>query len=668
MKRLKIVMLIAFLTVGFSSFAAQASKEPRKILVSVGDIQENYSLRWRKETCALIHTIANQVSDVAVNVTCRSFDTADFLDKELEELRRHNDYHLRLTRNKDGSISMDAANWRRNYETDFESVSWSFKKSTIDKIQSEALAKAVVNFFVYATNEESFKAGLLVNGAAESSEIIYDQKQGLFLDKLTNEPLTIDQAYRRFEGESPRKKNYLRTATEIGVTLSAALALYYKNLAYNRQDFDYTLGDGLRKKLNGEAILFDDNDKFANVGHIFAGVLYYQVARSNGYNALESFLVSFASSAVWEFMEYHEVFSLNDQIMTPVGGYVIGEATYQISCALLAKGTTAGKVLAYGINPGLALNHAIDKIKTGDKYASQPDCKKPRWSDISMYIGLEKNQKAFKPTAENTYVVGLSADVVNIENYAKPGHEAKMVYDTAMVKAILENNGGDGMGDLKLIAQVTMAAYYKKNVELDARGQLRGYDLILGVGSGTTFHDRGSDKGSGHEDFYGTINILGATARANIYYKGMNIQAEFGFYGDFAMVKSWALNDFQTQNGGSLAGQSGVIQKRGYYWGLGTTTLAALSAEQGRVKFGYELQSSQASDIKSRHRNQQDIQDPADFSDSFVSHKIYVRFRLTKNLSFQLSQETIVREGSANGQASAKGKESRTMGTLVYLF
>ncbi|KYG64393.1 hypothetical protein AZI85_02935 [Bdellovibrio bacteriovorus] len=661
-------MLLAFFSLCFVGLEAQAYQVPKKILVSVGDLKENHKLSWRKETCALIHTLANQISDVAVNVTCRSFDVSNFADKELIELRRHHNYHLRLTRTREGEVKMDVSNWSRNFETDFENLQWKFKASPTDNTQNEAIAKAASNFFIYAANEKTFRAGLLVNGAAESNEIIYDQKKGLFLDKYTNEPLTIDQAYARFEKESPRKKNYLRTGIEIGVMLSAALGIYYKNLAYNRQDFDYALGEGIRKKLTGEAILFDDNDKFANVGHIFAGVLYYQTARANGFNSLESFLVSFASSAAWEFLEYHEVFSLNDQIMTPIGGYVIGEASYQISCALLAKGTTAGKVLAYSINPGLGLNHAIDKIQTGDKYASQPDCKKPRWSDISVYVGLEKNQKPFKPTAENTYVLGMSADVVNIENYAKPGHEAKMVYDTAMVKALLENNGGDGMGDLKLIAQVTMAAYYKKNVEQDAHGQLRGYDLILGVGSGTTFHDRGGDKQSGHEDFYGTINILGATARANIYYKGMNIQAEFGFYGDFAMVKSWALNDFEARNGGSLAGQPSVVQKRGYYWGLGTTTLAALSAEQGRFKVGYELQSSRASDIQSRHRNQSDVQDPADFQDSYMSHRIYVRFRLTKNLSFQLSREAIVRAGSANGQATAKGKETRTMGTLVYLF
>lgn len=659
---------LLFLCLAWAGGPALAYSAPTKVLVSVGDLKENYSLRWRKDTCAMIHAIANQVSDAAVNVTCRSFDTQNFLDKSLMQLKGDNAYHLRIMRDQKDTLEVDVTNWQRHHETDFNNLRWKFKKDSTNNVtQNEAFAKAMANFFVFASNEESFKAGLLVNGAAESEQIEYDQKNGVFIDKSTRSVLSIDQAYSIYEGESERKKNYLRTGIELGVMLSSGMALYYKNLAYNKQDFDYSLGDGIKKKFSGEAILFDDNDKFANYGHVFAGVLYYQTARSNGFNSLESFLVSFASSAVWEFMEYHEVFSLNDQIMTPIGGYVIGEASYQISCALLAKGTTMGKIVGYGINPGLALNHAIDKMQTGDKYASQPDCKKPRWSDISMYIGLEKNQKPFEAAKDNTYVLGMNAEVVNIANYNKPGKESQLVYDTAMVKALLEKSGGDGLGDLKIIAQVTMAAYNKKNLELDSQGQLRGYDLILGIGSGTTWHDRGGAKKSDTEDFYGTINILGATARANIFYKGVNIQAEFGFYGDFAMVKSWALNDFQG-SGGSLEEQFGVVRKRGYYWGLGTTTLAALSAERGRIKAGYEMQMSSATDIKDRHRNQGDATNPADFKDSFVSHRVYVKFRITQNLSFQLSQEMIVRQGSVNGQESPRGTEHRTMGTLVYLF
>lgn len=676
---MKRVVFAIFCLLGTFAFSASADSfsalpkstrfnAPKKILVSVGDLKENDKPQWRRDTCASVHAIANQVSDTAVDVTCRSFDTLNFVDSYLAQAKQDNAYHIRITRGYNGDVFVDLINWSRVHETDFTTLGWKFNDNTQNKMKKEeAMARFIANFFLYASNEEAFKAGLLVNGAAESTSIEYDQEHGKFKDKTTKADLSVYQAYSQFEAESPRKKNYLRTGIQLGVMFSAAMGVYYKNLVYNRQDFDYGFRDGLRKKATGEAILFDDNDKFANYGHVYAGVLYYQTARANGFNSLESFLVGFASSATWEVLEYHEVFSINDQILTPIGGYVMGEASYQISCALIQKGVV-GKAVGYTINPMLAINHGIDKYKSGDKYASQPDCKKERWSNVSMYLGLEKGQKPYKTSSDKTYVVGLNAEVVKIDDYNKPGQASQLIYDTAMVKALVEKSGGDGAGDLKVLAQVVAAAYNNKNITMDPQGQLRGYDVILGIGTASTWNDRGGDKKSGHEDFYGTINILGATARANVFYKGYNIQAEFGFYGDFAMVKAWALNDFKAAHGGELNDQFGVIRKRGYYWGLGTTTLAALSVEKGRIKVGYEAQFSSASDIKSRHRLQEEATNPADFKDSFVSQKVYVTFRITKNLSFQLAHEINVREGSANGIAAKKGVEKRTMGNLVYLF
>lgn len=664
--------IISFITFAFASLGleAVAYSFPKKVLVSVGDLKENDSLKWKKQTCNSVYTIANQVIGSAVDVTCRTFDTSSFLDPELDRFKSEHAFHLRILRGGNGEIHMDVTHWSRRHETDFTTLGWKFRENLKDSdMQEKAMSKALANFFLFSAHQDSFKAGLLVNGVSESQQIEYDQKNGVFRDKFSKAPLSINQAYGLYEKESDRKRNYLRTGIEIGVVLAAGMGIYYQSLDSNSQDFDYGFSDGLKKKLTGKAVLFDDNSKIANYGHVYAGVLYYQAARSNGFNSLESFLVSFASSAVWEFMEYHEAFSINDQILTPIGGYVIGEASYQISCALLQKGTTAAKVLAHAVNPGFAVSHAIDKISGKDQYASQPECQKPRWSEISMYLGLERNQKPYKADSESTYVVGLQSKVVKIEDYNKPGKSSQLVYDTALVKAILEKSGGDGLGDLKVLAQVVAAAYHKKDLAIDSEGQLRGYDIILGLGSGSTWDDRGDKRKSDAEDFYGTINVLGATAHANLFYKGLHFQAEFGFYGDFAMVKAWALNDFKALNGGTLADQQKVIRKHGYYWGVGTTTLAALSAEKGRWRVGYALQSSSAQDISGRHREESGVvMNPADFEDSYVSQRASVVFRITKNLSFQLAHEINLRKGSVNGQQSEKGIEHRTMGTLVYLF
>lgn len=577
--KLGFILFSLFITVFSAADGFAAGSEMRKrVLISVGDLQNNKDNTWKKEICNQVYGIANQVVESGTDVTCRNFDTASFYDKGLDGMLKRYDYHMRILKSTDGSIGIDITNLQRKHDTDFKTLGWNFKDGETSKVtKEEAMGKAIGNFFFYAGNEIAFKAGLLVNGVQESNEVEYDQDNGVFKDKLTNEPISINKAYSIFEHESERKKNYLRTGVEIGVLLSSAMAIYYKNLVFNQVDFDYSFRDGIKKKLNGEAIRFDDNDKTSNYGHVYAGVMYYQMARSNGFNSLESFLVTFASSTAWEVMEYHEVLSINDEILTPIGGYVIGEATYQISCALFQKNNIVAKTLGYTINPGMATNHGIDKLEKKDKFASQPDCKKPRWSDISVYLGLDKGQKAYDPKQSNSYVAGMDATVVNIADYGKTGSDSKLVYDTAMIKALVELNGNQGTTDLRVIAQVVAAAYHQKNLGKDEKGQLRGYDLILGLGSATTWNDRGTSEGTKNEDFFGTINVLGATAHANIHYNGFNIKADFGFYGDFAMVKSYSLSKYEAGNPGGLAGHATTITDKGFYWGMGTSTLAAIS-------------------------------------------------------------------------------------------
>lgn len=664
---MKIVMLAVSLFTLLTLSPETNAAVRKKILISVGDIKNNKSTAWKKKTCEQLFTLANNIVAGGVDVACRSFDTANFLDPDFKDYRETFDFHMRVTNNLDDTISMDVTKFHREHDTDFKTLGWNFKNGVQSKVsKEEAMNKAAGNFFHYIANELAFKAGLLVNGAQESSAIVYDQEKGLFKDKLTLEPLSIDRAYRAFESESERKKNYLRTGVEIGVLLSSAMAIYYKNLVYNQVDFDYGFKDGVKKKLNGEAVLFDDNDKFSNYGHVYAGVLYYQVARSNGFNSLESFLISFASSTTWEFMEYHEVLSINDQILTPVGGYIIGEATYQIACALIQKNNLAAKTLGYTLNPTMATNHGLDKLKTGDKYSAQPDCKKPRWSDISVYVGLENGQKAYDPKEHKSTVYGMDATVVNIEDYQKEGQSSKLVYDTAMTKMLVELNGNQGMLDMRVIAQVVAAAYHQKKLGRDEKGQLRGYDIVLGIGSGTAWNDRGSAYKEQNEDFYGTIDVLGASAHANIHYKGFNIKADFAFYGDFTMVKSYALSKFAESNG--LEGQSSTIKEKGYYWGMGTTTLAAISASKGRVQVGYSGQFSQTKSINSNRRLEDEITTNDRFRDSLTTNKVYINYQLSKNLTIQLAREYNVRKGSVNKDYDNEGTETRTSGTLLYKF
>ncbi|GAB4410756.1 MAG: hypothetical protein OHK0056_14050 [Bacteriovoracaceae bacterium] len=340
----RVLALIVFFSTTF------AFAQGKGLLVSVGDLKEN-DVQYLRQICDKVFKVANQVSQAGINIICHKSDTNNFSDPYVSDQRFKNDYFLRIYRTRDNQLDLEAQNWTVRDEEDFKSLSWTFKDGEKSQLTKEdALLKTISNFIFYIENEKAFKFGLMMNAISESRYVTYDEKSGEFKENLTGEKISAERAYKLFSKESERKVNYLRAGIEIGILLSAGMAIYYKNLVYNKQDFDYGFRDGLKAKfVTGDAILFDDNDKFANYGHAFAGVLYHQTARANGSNAMESFLISFASSAIWETLEYHEVFSINDQIVTPIGGYIIGEAMYQTSCALIAKGTLGAKSLGYAL-------------------------------------------------------------------------------------------------------------------------------------------------------------------------------------------------------------------------------------------------------------------------------------------------------------------------------
>jgi hypothetical protein len=69
--------------------------------------------------------------------------------------------------------------------------------------------------------------------------------------------------------------------------------------------------------------------------HPFHGSIYFNAARSNGFNFWESAPFSFAGSVMWEFFMESEYASYNDLVMTTFGGIALGETFHRLSEQIL---------------------------------------------------------------------------------------------------------------------------------------------------------------------------------------------------------------------------------------------------------------------------------------------------------------------------------------------
>lgn len=115
-----------------------------------------------------------------------------------------------------------------------------------------------------------------------------------------------------------------------------------------------------------QGFVWDNDDLGTNMFfHPYHGNLYFNAARSSGYNFLQSGLFALGGSAMWELFMENEYPSTNDIIATPVGGMALGETFYRISDFVLDDRTVGRErvgreVAAFIVSPMRGLIRIIN--------------------------------------------------------------------------------------------------------------------------------------------------------------------------------------------------------------------------------------------------------------------------------------------------------------------
>lgn len=153
--------------------------------------------------------------------------------------------------------------------------------------------------------------------------------------------------------------------------------------------------------------VWDEDVWYINyIGHPYFGGVYYQVARKSGYSQWDSFAYSaLMSTFYWEYglEAFAEVPSIQDLIVTPVGGWIYGEWAHHKEKEIIANGGRAmgstfwGSTALFFLDPvdniGNSINGWMGKkvIKTGSIMVTQrPMFYRPvRGESLNDYVGLD---------------------------------------------------------------------------------------------------------------------------------------------------------------------------------------------------------------------------------------------------------------------------------------
>lgn len=293
-----------------------------------------------------------------------------------------------------------------------------------------------------------------------------------------------------------------------------------------------------------------DNDQMGTnmFLHPYHGNLYYNSARSNGYNYWQSGIFAFGGSAMWELFMENEHPSINDIIATPVGGMALGEILYRTADLVLDDRATGkerfGRELASFV---LTPTQGLSRIITGDAWRRRSTSGKQFGvPDVSLEIAGGVQITELKDNILDKGV-GVAMDI-NLEYGDRYASENDRPYDYCSMQSNFNITGGQ-----PLLSQINVI------------GRLKVTELI------DTEKDFLSIGAYQHFDYFDSDTISNVSGR--IPYKfGTPASVGVGFIHKNKRLKNFDINSYFYANaillGASLSDHY-VVDKRNYNLGNG---------------------------------------------------------------------------------------------------
>jgi hypothetical protein len=373
---------------------------------------------------------------------------------------------------------------------------------------------------------------------------------------------------------------YLYTFLETALGIGAGTVWYLRHGSDERWGRAMQWQNWRRKLFTTDEVTFDGDHFNTNaVGHPFDGTVYYQIARGNGLGPAGAFLSTVLASTFWEyFVEIPENPSLNDLVITPTAGAIIGESTYRLGRYLARSG------------PGVARCGGALLFAPVATLNEEPLCHRRSGLLPKAQLGLAAGfgRVIFNGVqTRNELALRLGADVVSQRDYERPGQGNVAVAPGQWVSLIGDARLGPGRIDgVWFHAGTVWGGRYERHylavagdTDVPVGRPARGSGTIIGLGS--VFDYRLRDLPDMH-DRSATVGLLGPmfelSMRGDVYFR-LSVSMQYAF----AIIGSMAYRE----NYRTLLGQviKTSLSDSGYYYGQGVVSAVTASIDLGNVGF-----------------------------------------------------------------------------------
>jgi hypothetical protein len=396
---------------------------------------------------------------------------------------------------------------------------------------------------------------------------------------------------------------------QLGTLLALDAGWYEWQIELNKQDFDFarTFAGQWHRLASPAGYRFDDNDRYLNVGHAFMGATYYQIARANGGGLLTSTLFDIGASTAWEMgVEHREVVSVNDQIVTGLGGVSIGETLYRVSDVFArGKPTVRNRILMGLVSPMRLPAWLMGEAPHGSGTYDARGLDGSVFHRFDLALGGTAGvaAAATAPAADTAWVANgrLDLEVVAAPLAAVSDDGTETARRARLRGGEISRLVVDWAGTSQSMRAFDLTTRTTLFGRVDSRRDLRG-GAMRALGAASAFELAYNNAG-GVDDFFTLAHLAGPSADLAWSRDRLALRAELSAYGDFAMVRPMAIGAGTVAQ--MVPGAKSELERFDYYYGWGGTAALRLEASYGAFRAGTSAEWNHVDSIEGLDRHQE---------------------------------------------------------------
>lgn len=393
-------------------------------------------------------------------------------------------------------------------------------------------------------------------------------------------------------GTKPRRreKHYIRAAFSEVVILAIGTAYYWIRPEINKEDWDFP---DYKTRMSNFKPTFDTNLHVTNnVLHPVSGSFYYGFARLNGMSIPVALAYSTATSAFFEFfLEWLEKASINDLIMTPMGGWAPGEFFLHVGDYFNSApggGKWTQKTSGWFMGLPHHLHGPRESFTAGSHEMPADELGYSSYysHDFAALFGPSRVTSEDAELGQ-AYDLRLEAKVVSIPGFLKPGRFGLTFSDGDFVEGRFHGAMGHGLGiSIDMFFDANVFGHYGQDIGW-VDGVRRGRASMFALDTSMKFSER---RLGNRYDGYAMANLIGPAFKLWGLFGDFVATLEGATHPDFAVLYSLAFQRWREQFGDD--GVKTALKEQGDYYAYGWSgrlqgTLAFHGVELGsRAFFG----------------------------------------------------------------------------------